>query len=109
MDASAPCRRPIGLRTASTMSASPIGDSIDRPCARDALQLLLAARLEGEAGARDEILHRPRDEHLARLRETGDARTGVDGDAAHVGAVELALAGVQAGADFDPERAGRVA
>src|SRR5205085_6553659 len=73
------------------------------PRAGHALELVLAALLEGDPGAGDEIAHRARDEHLARPGERRDPRTGVDGDAAHLAVRELALAGVESCAQLEPE------
>ena len=44
---------------------------------RNALQLVLAALLELDAGAGDEVLDGARDEHLARSRPAGDPRADV--------------------------------
>src|SRR5215208_5641093 len=105
IDASVPCRRPIGLRTASTMSASVIGDSIDRPGARNALQLVLSARLEGDSGAGDQILDGPRDEHLARPRAAGHPGAYVHRETGRLPVDELALSGVDPGLEVEAERA----
>ena len=50
------------------------------PLAWHALQDVTSAVLEMDPGASDEILHRSRDQHLARGGEGGDARSDVDGD-----------------------------
>src|SRR5918996_1972839 len=104
MDASVPCRRPIGLRTASTMSASVIGDSIDRPGARNALQLVLSAGLEGDPRARDEILDGAGDQHLAWLGAGRDPRADVHRKSRGLALDELALARMDAGPHVEPER-----
>src|SRR4029079_9888830 len=70
---------------------------VDAPLAGYALELVQSPVVEREAGARDEILDRLRHEPLAGPCERGDPRAGVDRDAADPGAVELALAGVDAG------------
>src|SRR5213596_992113 len=67
-----PFRLPIGERTASTISASRIDDSVQTPFARHALQLALAAVLELDSRACHEILHGLRDEHLPALRRGGN-------------------------------------
>src|SRR5262249_35623017 len=82
---------------------------VDPPLARDALELVDATILEGEAGAGDEILNRLRDEHLARPGEGGDSRPGVDGDAADLRAVQLALARVDPRSNLHAELPKRVA
>src|SRR5215213_4173722 len=103
MDASVPFRRPIGLRTASTMRASVTGDSIDRPGPRNALQLVLAAGLEGDPGAGDEVLDGARHEHLPGRCARRDARAHVDGEARRLAVDQLALAGVDPGAHVETE------
>src|SRR5918912_4581027 len=101
------CRWPGHGSPSTSTSATWIGRTsasrIDLPRPGDALQLVLAALLEGDPGAGDEVAHRARDEHLARPRERRDARPRVDGDPAHLPVRELALAGVQAGAQLDAE------
>src|SRR2546423_15239087 len=85
-------------RTSATCTGRTSASRIQPPPPRDALQLVLAALLEGDPGAGHEVAHRARHEHLARLRERRDAGTGVDGDPAHLAVRELALAGVEPGA-----------
>src|SRR5919106_2682415 len=104
IEESVPCRRPIGLRTASTMSASGIGDSIDRPCARNALELLGAAGLEDDPRACDEVLHGAGHEDLAGARVCRDARADDHGQARRLPIDELALAGMDPGAQLQAQR-----
>src|SRR5919197_291292 len=90
-------------RTSEACTGCTSASRIEPPCARDALQLVLAALLEGDPGAGDEVAHRARDEHLARPGEGRDARAGVNRDAAHLPVRELALAGVEPGSELEPE------
>jgi hypothetical protein len=62
-----------------------------------------AAVLEVDPGAGDEILDRSRDEHLSGRRRSGDARADVHGDPGDLAVGDLALAGVQTGADIEPD------
>src|SRR2546423_14547095 len=107
------CRWPGQGSPSTTTSATWIGctsaSRIEPPRPGNALQLVLAALLEGDPGAGDEVAHRARDEHLARPGERRDARAGVDGDSAHLPVRELALARVQPGAELEPEAAHAVA
>jgi hypothetical protein len=41
---------------------------------------MVSAVFEPDAGSRHEVLHSPRDEDLARLRERSDSGTDVNGD-----------------------------
>src|SRR4051812_42048749 len=65
------------------------GDCVDRPGTRHAFQLALAAGLEDEARARDQILDRAGDENLARLRSGRYAGPDRDRDARDFAVVEL--------------------
>src|SRR5262249_33586929 len=80
----------------------------DPPFALDALERSVAAILEAEARPDHEVLDGARREDFAGTRRGRDARADVDGDAADVLAHAHALAGVQAGAHLEPERADRV-
>src|SRR5438067_8398793 len=75
--------RSEGDARAEPLRRKAAGDRIEPPRARHALQLVLAAVLEREARAGDEISYRARHEHLARARERGHARADVDSDAAN--------------------------
>src|SRR5437764_15260648 len=93
------CRWPGQGSPSTITSATWIGRTspsrIEPPRAGNALQLVLTALLEGDPGAGDEVVHRARDEHLARPGEGRDARAGVDGDPAYLPVRDLALAGVE--------------
>src|SRR5581483_9889804 len=106
-DASVPFRFPIGLRTASTISASGIGSryqrGIEPPLAGNPLQLGHAAVLEAEPGAGDEVLDRLGDQNLARCRLARDPRSDRNRDSGHLAVEELALTRVHAGAELEPE------
>src|SRR2546428_10538941 len=69
---------------------------------RKIFQLMATAPLETQARSGDEIAHGPGDEHLARPRGARDARPDMDRDATELCTYDLALAGVDAGADLDP-------
>src|SRR6266446_4491040 len=82
---------------------------VQRPLSLHALEAMDAVLHEAQARSRDQILQSAGDQHLARVRRGGHAGADVHGDAAHVVAPQLALAGVQAGADLEAERAHRLA
>src|SRR5713226_6149127 len=68
-----------------------------------------ASVVEAETRPGDQILDGSRYQHLARPGERRDARGDVDGDALHVVAGDLDLAGVQTTADLNvqgPDRLG---
>ena len=71
-------------------------------------ELVRAVRREPDPRAGDERGHRRGDEDLVGLREGGDARADVNGQAADSGGQQLDLAGVQAGAYGETERVGGV-
>jgi hypothetical protein len=64
---------------------------------------VLAAVLEAQPGADDEVLDRARHEHLAGRGRLFDACGDVHADAAQVVAEDLALAGVDADPELDAE------
>src|SRR3984893_6218050 len=105
---SVPFRLPIGERTASTISASDIGDSID-PALPHAFERLKAAVLELDPGASDEVPDGRGDEHLPRSGERRDPRAGVHRDPRDLLTEQLAFAGVQARAELQAEVARRLA
>src|SRR5438067_11934507 len=80
-------------------------DGIEPPLARHALQLVDAAVLEPEPGAGDEILDRPRDQHLAGTGAAGEPRADVDGKAGDLAVGHLALAGVDSRPHLEAEAA----
>src|SRR4029450_10928400 len=93
---------PIGERTASMMSASGIENRVDAP-GTHTFELVLTPILEGDPRAGDEVLHRARDDHLARSGERGNTGTRADDDAGDLSLVQLALAGVHACAKLETE------
>src|SRR5919201_3168968 len=84
-------------------------DAEEAPWIRDPLQPVLAAVLEVDPRAGDEVLDGARDEHLAGLGKRRHARADVHGDAADLAVDELALTRVQPCADVQVERADAVA
>ena len=68
------------------------------------LQLVLASIVEGEPGARDEILHGLRYQDLGRRRKARHPRADVHGDAADLAVDLLDLSGMDPRADFESER-----
>src|SRR5918912_3540752 len=107
------CRWPGHGSPSTITSATWIGRTsasrIDLPRPGHALELVLAALLEGDPRAGDEVAHRARDEDLTRPGQRRDPRAGVDGDPAHLPVRELALAGVEPCAELEPEAAHAVA
>src|SRR5207248_920524 len=89
-------------------TSSSLGNGVD-PALAHALERVLAAVLELDPGAGDEISHRRGGKDLARARERGDPRTRVNGDPGDLVTEQLALAGVDAGAKLEPEVADGVA
>src|SRR5207342_841837 len=81
---------------------------VQAPTIRDALQFVLPAVLEGESRAGDQVLHRIRDEHLARSCQRRHAGTDVDGDPPDGVALELDLTCVKPDADVEAEILHRV-
>jgi len=59
--------------------------------------------LEADTGARHQILHGRGDDHLIGAGKRGQAGRDGDGDAAHVVAEQLNLAGVQACPDMQAQ------
>src|SRR5262245_17802008 len=103
IEASVPFLRPIGERTASTISASGIEDRVEAPRAH-AAELVLAPVLELDPRAGDEVLHRARRQHLTGLGKGRDTRPGRNDDPGHLSLMQLALARVHARAQLQPER-----
>ena len=79
------------------------------PVARNALEGVDTAVCEAQVGARDEILHGTRNQHLIRLRGSADSGPEVNGDAADLVSHHLTLSRVESGAERDPERGDRLA
>src|SRR5216684_3657404 len=67
-----------------------------------------ASLVEAQTRSGDQILDGSRYQHLARPGERRDARGDVDGDALHVVAGDLNLAGMEATADLNVERTDRL-
>ena len=63
-----------------------------------------AAVVEFEPGPDHEVAQRAGDKHVVPSGQSGYASADVHGDAADVVAADLALAGVQPGADFNAQR-----
>src|SRR5438034_6217936 len=84
-------------------------DGIEPPVTRHALQFAGATILELDPRAGDEVFHRRRDEHFARLGQRGDARSRGHCDPAQLAVDPLALARVQARADLETECADGIA
>src|SRR5918999_966578 len=76
---------------------------VEIPVARDALEVVVAAVLEVDAGAGGEVADDARYEYFAGLRLGGDAGADVDGDALDPVVDDLHLARVDAGADLEAE------
>src|SRR5918999_3286537 len=76
---------------------------VEIPVARDALEVVVAAVLEVDAGAGGEVADDARYEHLAGFRLGRDAGADVDGNALDPALYDLHLAGVDAGPDVEAE------
>ena len=96
-------------RAADGFGAGAVAEDREDPGgSRHAGQLDVAALAEADAGAGDEVVNRARDQDLSGGGQLDDAGPDVDGDAAHVGLDQLALAGVHPDAYRQPLRLGRV-
>jgi hypothetical protein len=81
-------------------------DRKDPPESGNAAQLVFSSIEEDVVGADDQIAHRAADEHLAGARKGADAGTDMSSKPPDVaGREQLALAGVQAGANIQPKLA----
>jgi hypothetical protein len=79
-------------------------DREDPPRSGDAFELMLSSVEEDLIGADDEVPDGAADQHLARAGEAADARTDMNSEAADVAIGEqLTFAGVQTGANVQPE------
>src|SRR5262245_43083866 len=76
------------------------------PAVRNALELVLAALVEPDAGARDEILDRAGDQDFVGTRQGTDASGDVDGETGEIVGADFALSRVQARSHIDPEGLG---
>ena len=99
--------RPVGTLRGSSGSSLP-DDGEDPPLVRQAAQDVLATRLERQPGAGHQVPDGAGRQHLARAGQRRDPLPDVDGDPADVVADQLALAGVQARPDLQPERPDRL-
>jgi len=79
-------------------------DCENTPFAGDALEGLVAAIAEAQARPGNKVLDRARHQHLARTGKRRDARADVNRNTADIVADHFALAGMESGTDFDPER-----
>ena len=80
------------------------GSGEQAPAPGTSCQLVLAALLEDDARAGDDVLDRARDEHLAGKGGRSDSRADVDRDSADAVVGLLDLAGVDAGSQLEAER-----
>src|SRR5687768_7186846 len=99
-------------RSGAVRAAFDVRSGDDReqpPAAGNALELVLAAVLEAQAGPRHEVGHGGRDADLAGARGSGHPGADVHGDPADVVADQLALAGVQPRPDLQAETGDRLA
>src|SRR5215467_4112522 len=78
----------------------------EAPRVRNALEFVLAALAERDAGARDEILDRAGDQDFVGTRQGTDASGDVDGETGEIVAADFALSRVQARSHIDPEGLG---
>jgi hypothetical protein len=78
-------------------------DGEQLPLALDPLERMASPVGEAQAGAGHQVVHRSRDEDLTGTGEALDARGEMDGDSGHVGAGDLAFAGVESGPDLQFE------
>ena len=84
-------------------------DGEEGPFSRETLEDMRSAILESNAGPCDEVFDGVRHEDLTGTGRRGDARSDVDRDAADLLTDDLALAGMQAAADLQVQRAHLVA
>ena len=84
-------------------------DGEQAPFAGHALELMGAAVLEFESGTDHQVAQRAGHEDVVRSGQCADAGADMHGDTADVVASDLALSGVQSGADLDTEGSHRVA
>src|SRR5499426_1313233 len=75
----------------------------EAPRVRNALEFVLAALAERDAGAHDEILDRAGDQDFVGPRQGADASGDVDGETGEIVAADFALSRVQAGSHIDSE------
>ncbi len=78
----------------------------ETPRVRNALEFVLAALAERDAGARNQILDRAGDQDFVGTRQGPDASGDVDGETGEIVAADFALPRVQARSHIDPESLG---
>src|SRR5262249_7686244 len=78
----------------------------EAPRVRNALEFVLAALAERDAGAHDEILDRAGDQDFVGTRQGTDTSGDVDGETGEIVAADFALSRVQARSHIDPEGLG---
>src|SRR5215468_4224550 len=78
----------------------------EAPRVRNALEFVLAALAERDAGPRDEILDRAGDQDFVGTRQGTDASGDVDGETGEIVAADFALSRVQARSHIDPDGLG---
>src|SRR5262249_26991367 len=83
-------------------------DCVELPLSGDTLERVLAAIVQPDPGAGDEILDGSGDENLARLRDRRDSRPDVDRNTADLAVHQLALPCVKPCPDLEAERANAV-
>src|SRR6202035_5511557 len=91
------------LTGADRVRQASVGDREQPPLARHASKLALAAVLEADPGADDEVLDCPRDDDLARLGQPENSGADVHGDPADVLTDHLDLSGVERGSQIEAE------
>jgi hypothetical protein len=73
------------------------------PFSRHTLELYVTSVSEGQPGTSDQILDGARNDNLIWLCLCSDARPDMHGNAAYLPVHDLALAGMQSGADMQPQ------
>ena len=73
------------------------------PFSGHTFELYVTSVSEGQPGTGDQVLDGARNDNLIRLCLCGDARPDMNGNAADLPAHDLALAGMQSGADMQPQ------
>ena len=92
----------MALTTAARLKVVSALDRKHVPFARDAFKGFAATVAKAQAGTCYQILNGTRDEDFTSASERRHARTDMDRNAADIIAHHFTLAGMEAGADFDP-------